>query len=58
MVFHISKEQKRDPDWKELGHAIRRNFGGLLEKDFNPVNIIMTHLGFPPDYLQVRILEF
>lgn len=55
MVVHIAKERKRFPNWQELEHAIRRNFGGLLEEDFNPVKIIMAHLGFPSEYLQVRI---
>ena len=57
MVFHIAMEQKRFPNWQELEHAIRRNFGGLLEEDFNPVRVIMTHLRFPPEYLQVSRLE-
>ena len=56
MVFHIANEKKRSPNWKELEHAIKRNFSGLVEEDFNPVTIIMMHLHFPPEFLQVRII--
>ncbi len=55
MVVHIAKEQKRRPNWGELEHAIKRNFSGLLEDDFNPVRIIMRNVGFPPEYFEVRI---
>ena len=50
-------EQKRPPNWQELEHAIRRNFGGLLEEGFNPVRVIMTHLRFPPEYFEVSRLK-
>ncbi|XP_078382607.1 E3 ubiquitin-protein ligase rnf213-alpha-like isoform X3 [Oculina patagonica] len=52
MVVHIAKEQKRRPNWGELEHAIKRNFSGLLEDDFNPVRIIMRNVGFPPEYFE------
>ena len=55
MVFHIAKKQRRSPNWQELEDAIKRNFGGLLEEDFVPVKIIKQHLGFPPEFLQVRL---
>ena len=55
MVVHIAKEQGRRPNWVELEHAIKRNFSGLLEDDFNPVHIIMRNVGFPSEYFQVRI---
>ena len=55
MVFHIAKKQRRSPNWQELEQAIERNFGGLLEEDFVPVKIIKQHLGFPPEFLQVRL---
>ena len=57
MVFHIAKEQGRSPNFKELEHAIKRNFGGLLEEDFYPVNIIKAHLGFPEEFLQVKLIS-
>ncbi|KAJ7339358.1 hypothetical protein OS493_005752 [Desmophyllum pertusum] len=52
MVVNITKERKRRPNWEELEEAIKRNFSGLLEDDFDPVRIIMGHVGFPSDYLQ------
>ena len=37
MVYSIAAEQKREPRWPELEHAIRRNFGGLdLDPDKDP----------------------
>ena len=40
MVYSIAAEQKREPRWPELEHAIRRNFGGLdLDPDKDPVTI-------------------
>lgn len=57
MVVNITKERKRRPNWEELEEAIKRNFSGLLEDDFDPVRIIMGHVGFPSDYLQVRLFH-
>ena len=57
MVVNITKERKRRPNWEELEKAIKRNFSGLLEDDFDPVRIIMGHVGFPSDYLQVRLFH-
>ncbi|XP_022783821.1 E3 ubiquitin-protein ligase rnf213-alpha-like [Stylophora pistillata] len=31
MVYKIAEEQRREPRWPEVEHAIRRNFGGLDE---------------------------
>ena len=56
MVFHIAKKQRGFPNWEELEHAIKRNFGGLLEEDFNPANIFKTYLGFPDKFLQVKLM--
>ena len=58
MIVHIAKEQKRRPNWEELEHAIKRNFSGLLEEDFNPVTILMRHIGFPDEYFQVKFFPF
>ena len=57
MVVHIAKEKKRRPTWEELEHVIKRNFSGLLEDDFDPVRIIMRHVGFPFEYYQVKIFK-
>ena len=54
MISHIAKEQRRSPNWQELKHAIERNFDGLLEEEFAPVNIFKEHLGFPTKDFQVR----
>ena len=54
MIFHIAKKQGRSPNWQELKHAIERNFDGLLEGEFVPVNIFKEHLGFPTKFFQVR----
>lgn len=58
MVVHIAREEKRRPNWEELERAIKRNFSGLLEDDFDPVRIIMRHVGFPSEYYQVKILQY
>ena len=55
MVVHIAREQKRRPNREELEHVIKRNFSGLLEDDFDPVRIIMSHVAFPSEYYQVEI---
>ena len=54
MIFHIAKKQRRSPNWQELKHAIERNFDGLLEGEFVPVNIFKEHLGFTTKFFQVR----
>ena len=56
MIVSIAKEEKRQPNWKELKRAIKRNFSGLMEVegDFNPVKILMENIGFPAEYLQVK----
>ena len=44
MVYSIAAEQKREPRWRELEHAIRRNFGGLdLDPDKDPVRIFQQN---------------
>ena len=56
MIVSIAEEEKRRPNWKELKRAIKRNFSGLMEveRDFNPVKILMENIGFPAEYLQVK----
>lgn len=41
MVYKIAEEQRREPRWPEIEHAIRRNFGGLDEID--PVKVFKRH---------------
>ena len=57
MVYNIAAEQKREPQWPELEHAIRRNFGGLdltsnqhPDQDQDPVKIFQQY--FPEGRLQ------
>ena len=57
MVVHVAREQKRRPNLEELEHVIKRNFSGLLEDGFDPVRIIMGHVGFPYEYYQVKYLR-
>ena len=56
MIVCIAKEQQRRPNWEELEQTIKRNFSGLLEEDFNPVRILMDHIGFPEECFQVKTL--
>ena len=58
MIVCIAKEQERRPNWEELERIIKRNFSGLLEDDFNPVKILMDHVDFPEEYIQVETLFF
>ena len=37
MVYAIAAKSQQRPRWHELQHAIKRNFGGLIEGD--PVEI-------------------
>ena len=57
MVVHIARQEKRRPNRKELEHVIKRNFSGLLEDDFDPVRIIMGHVGFEREYYGVKIIN-
>ena len=41
MVYKIAEKLKREPAWKDIERAIRRNFGGLDETD--PVEIFREH---------------
>ena len=41
MVYSIAKKSTQRPRWHELEHAIKRNFGGLIEGD--PVEIFKRY---------------
>ena len=41
MVHKIAEKLNREPSWKDIERAIRRNFGGLDEID--PVEIFKKH---------------
>ena len=41
MVYKIAEKLNREPAWKDIERAIRRNFGGLDEID--PVEIFREH---------------
>ena len=41
MVYAIAAKSGQIPRWHELEHAIRRNFGGLIEQ--TPVGIFKRH---------------
>ena len=36
MLYYMCEKSKAPPTWKQLEHAIRRNFGGLESKELNP----------------------
>lgn len=42
MVFGFANKSNSTPTWRELRHAILRNFGGL--DDVNPVEVFAKHL--------------
>ena len=44
MVYKIAEKLNREPAWKDIERAIRRNFGGLDEID--PVEIFRKHFPF------------
>ena len=54
MIVHISREENRRPNREELEHVIKRNFSGLVEDGFDPVEIIMRHV--VPGYYGVKII--
>ena len=41
MVYAIAAKSHQRPRWHELEHAIKRNFGGLIERD--PVKIFKRY---------------
>ena len=41
MVYAIAAKSHQRPRWYELEHAIKRNFGGLIERD--PVEIFKRY---------------
>ena len=41
MVYAIAAKSRQRPRWYELEHAIKRNFGGLIEGD--PVEIFKRY---------------
>ena len=41
MVYAIAAKSGQRPMWSQLEHAIRRNFGGLVEGE--PVEIFKRH---------------
>ena len=41
MVYAIAAKSRQRPRWHELEHAIKRNFGGLIEGD--PVEIFKRY---------------
>ena len=41
MVYANAAKSKQKPRWHELEHAIKRNFGGLIEGD--PVEIFKRY---------------
>ena len=41
MVYAIAAKSQQRPRWHELQHAIKRNFGGLIEGD--PVEIFKRY---------------
>ena len=41
MVYSIASKSGKRPRWHELEHAIKRNFGGLIEGD--PVEIFKRY---------------
>ena len=44
MLYWMCHKSNRPPTGRQLEHAIRRNFGGLEQKDLNPLKIFKTHL--------------
>ena len=43
MVFSAAKD-KPLVSWEDVEYAVRRNFGGLEENDFHPVEMFMENL--------------
>ena len=36
MLYYMCEKSRNQPTWHQLEHAIRRNFGGLESKEWNP----------------------
>ena len=57
MLYYMCKKSKNKPTWKQLEHAIRRNFGGLESKEWSPFKeferlISISHE--PPDHSDIQ----
>ena len=53
MVYAIAAKSGQRPMWSQLEHAIRRNFGGLVEGE--PVEIFKRH--FQVEDVSIKKLE-
>jgi hypothetical protein len=53
MLYYMCEKSKRPLTWPQLEHAIRRNFGGLESKNFNPFQefekVINMNRDLPPE---------
>ncbi|XP_074628909.1 E3 ubiquitin-protein ligase rnf213-alpha-like isoform X2 [Acropora palmata] len=52
MIYAIAAKSGQKPGWYELEHAIRRNFGGLIER--KPVEIFKRHFQASADDQEVE----
>lgn len=56
MIYSKAKDTHLVPDWDIVEYAVRRNFGGLHDVDFDPVQIFREHLDAPPQHDMVGII--
>ena len=61
MLYYMCERSRNQPTGQQLEHAIRRNFGGLESKEWNPFEefeqrIVISHelpdlSGIPPEVM-------
>lgn len=56
MLYWMCEKSGMPPTWPQLQHAIQRNFGGLEEKDLNPLEEFTSriHNRSPPDLTNIE----
>ena len=56
MLYWMCHKSNRPPTEQQLEHAIRRNFGGLEQKDLNPLEIFKEHLPSTEKQAEIMVL--
>ena len=49
LYWMCDKSEGRRLSWPQLEHAIKRNFGGLESKQFNPFEVFKKVIGYLQD---------
>ncbi len=44
MLYSMCQVSKEIPTWPQLEHAIKRNFGGMEDENFNPIDLFKSEI--------------